>query len=176
MSVIAVKKMGNKIVIWSDQQVTWGFEEKHTSNTPCKLHKCWDVIFWAAWEAATVWPMKIFLETYEPKKLVSPKDVMDMIKQFKERAKDYEVWDSVEKNNSFIFVSNDKIFSYCSWCVEEVEDFWAIWSGAMKAMACLSVWATLENSLKAVCKYDLYCSEPLVIVETLLSTTKSKCE
>ncbi len=170
MSVIAVKKTKDQIIIGSDQQITRWYDEKHTSIHPCKLHKCWDLVFWSAGDLANIWPMKIFLETYEPKKLNSPKEIFEMMKQFKERGKDYNIGDDFMKENDFIFVSNWKIFSYCSWCVEEVNDYRAIGSGAMKAMACMFLWSTVEACLKAVCKYDLHCSEPLVLIEIPLHT------
>lgn len=164
MSVIAAKKYKDKIVIGSDQQISfWRDKEKKDEKVPIKLHKISDnIIFGSAWSCAESNCMKMFLEHYEPKLVTDLKSVFEMIKQFKEWWKYY--WWNERCENEYILITNSKIYQIIWWdYIEEVDEFTAIWSWWMKAMACLHTWADIETTLKAVCAYDLFCSEPIIL-------------
>lgn len=170
MSVIAVRVEKNKIIIGSDQQLSRGnsYKEISNKNKPVKLHECNWVIFGAAGVLTESNILKLFLETYEPKKIIDEKSLMDFMNNFKERGKDY--W--IEKvDNQYIFVVWNKVFNYWDYEVSMVDDFSAIGCGQFLAMACMSTWAWVEQALKATCKYDMFCSEPLII-KTILKKVK----
>lgn len=162
MSVIAVRVEKDKIIIGSDQQISYWYmhKDKKDEQNPVKLHECNGVVFWWAGSLKEINLMKMYLETYEPKKIVDAKTLMDMINLMKTWAKDYDV-DSIE--NQYLFVVWGRCFYYCENDVLLVHDYYAIWSWSMLAMACMSVWASVNEALKAACKYDLFCSEPLII-------------
>ena len=163
MSIVAVKVLKNKIVKWSDQQVTYSMSEmKNDHNKPVKLHRCWDIVFWSCWSSWEANKMKMFLDSYEPKDINNERWIFSMIKQFKERWKDYELEDI---ENVYVFVCNWKVFSYEKWFCEQIEDNFAIWSWRVKAMIAMEFSNDMELILQAVCKHDLYCSEPLIIIE-----------
>lgn len=162
MSVVAAKILKNKIVIWSDQQATYWHDMKNDHNKPIKLHQCWDFIVWTCW---TLWEskkIKMFLDSYEPKDIHDERWIFSMMKQFKERWKDYEL-DDIE--NVYIFVCNWKVFEYEKWYCAQVDKNCAIWSWAVKAMIWMDLCDDMETVLSTVCKHDLYCSEPLIIIE-----------
>ncbi len=160
MSVVAVRVFEDKIVIWSDQQITYWDDMKNEHNKPIKLHKCWDFVFWSCWSLSEAYKMKMFLDEYEPKTVKSCKDILNLLNQFKERWSAYWVL-SVE--NIYIFVTNWKVFQYTDY-VDEVTNYTAIWSWAVKAIVAMELCYDLETVLKLVCKHDLYCSEPLVMI------------
>lgn len=169
MSVIVVKKLRDKIIIGSDQQISyWLLKEVSKENTPVKLHKISDnVIFWAAWSVAESNCMKMFLEHYEPKKITDVKMWFEMLKSFKDFGKDYWLWD--EMINEYLLITNWIIFNIISdKYIAIVDDFYAVWSWWDKAMACLHTWADVESTIKAVCAYDLFCSEPIILHEISL--------
>lgn len=163
MSVIAVKVFKSKIVIWSDQQVTyWESEMKNEHNKPIKLYKCWDFVFWSCWSTGEANKMKMFLDSFEPKDITDERWIFSMIKQFKDWWTNYEL-SSVE--NVYLFVCNWKVFEYHDWYCSEVNDMQAIWSWWVKAKIAMEFSDDMELILKKVCKHDLFCSEPLVILE-----------
>lgn len=161
MSVVAVRVFEDKIVIWSDQQITYWDDMKNDHNKPVKLHQCWDFIFWSCWLVSESKKMKMFLDEFEPKIINSCKDVLNLINQFKERWSTY--WIS-EICNQYIFITNWRAFQYSSEYVDEVTDYTAIWSWAIKAIVAMELSDDMERVLKIVCKHDLYCSEPLVMI------------
>ena len=142
MSVIAVKKYKDKIVIGSDQQISFwrDAKEKKHETTPIKLHKISDnMIFGSAWSCSESNCMKMFLEHYEPKLIIDLKSVFEMIKQFKDWWKDYG-WDE-KCDNEYLLITNWKIYNIMWWTyIEEITDYSAIWSWWIKAMCCLHSW------------------------------------
>lgn len=166
MSVVIAKKMPWKIIIWADQQITvwWWNKDVKPDNKPVKLHECNWVIFWSAWDLAESNAMRMYLEEYEPKKIVWEKSLIEFIHTFKERWKNYWVEDV---SNQYIFCIWWKIFTYWEYVVEEVDTFCAIWCWAFMAMACMEMNPDVKEALKAVCKYDNFCSEPLIFKEIL---------
>lgn len=165
MSVIAVKKYKDKIVIGSDQQISFWRDAKENKHetTPIKLHKISDnMIFGSAWSCSESNCMKMFLEHYEPKLIIDLKSVFEMIKQFKDWWKDYGWEEKCE--NEYLLITNWKIYNIMWWTyIEEVTDYSAIWSWWIKAMCCLHSWVDVEQTLKSVCAYDIYCSEPIIL-------------
>lgn len=163
MTVIAVKKENNKIIIWSDSQWTmWSHKSNLQDNT--KLFNLWDIIFWSSWLFSESNFMNIYLLENKP----TLKTEIDFAKFFC----NFEKWLSVQTNwninkseNSYIFIVNWKIFKIWKFEIIEIKDFRAIWSGWIQALMGLELWFDVEKTLKAVCKYDLFCNEPINIIE-----------
>lgn len=47
----------------------------------------------------------------------------------------------------------------------EVDDFVCIGSGSPSAITCFEITRDVEQIIKAVCKTNIYCSEPINIIE-----------
>ena len=72
----------------------------------------------------------------------------------------------IEKiDSAFLFVAEWKVFQVADFFVDEVHDFYAIGSGAAKAMIWLYLWHTVQETIEATCKYDLYCHDPVIVHE-----------
>lgn len=166
MSVVAVKIYDDKIVIGSDNQWTLGYSEKETKDAdkPIKLFKIDNITFGAAWNAKDAIAMKQYLQEQTPKWLNNVRWYYDFFQSFYEWAE--KKWLGIDKTESvYIFVAEGKVFQIMDFFVDEIHDFYAIGSGASKAMIGLHLWHTVEEALLATCKYDLYCHDPVVIHE-----------
>lgn len=167
MSVIAVKRYKDKIIIGCDSQVTKG-DDKNIDSSFTKLTKInKNFIIGSAGYAKIHSLLVLFCETTLPKN----NDQVEIIRFFN----NFNSWlkkeiseDLDHSTNSFIFVLNKKVFTFYDYNLVEVKKFDSIGSGDSKALAILSYGditnqdVTIDECLQAVCKIDLYCHAPII--------------
>jgi ATP-dependent protease HslVU (ClpYQ) peptidase subunit len=167
MSVIAIKNTKDKIVIISDNQVTYG-DDKVLGNSPTKLIQITDnLIFGSAGECRVTCLLDLFCETMKPKN----SDKIEIIRFFN----NFEKWmkANTEDNhitistNHFIIICDKKSFIFKNYYLKEIVEgeFDSIGSGSSKAMVAMELVEDLEKAISAVCNVDLYCHLPLIKFE-----------
>lgn len=165
MSVIAVKKYKDKIVIASDSQTTFGENKEIKENTTKLVKINENLIVGSSGYSRTILLFEMFCETNQFKS----SDKMEILRFFNA----FEVWLSQNtvgcsiKQNSFFLIANKKVFHFNDYYLEEVKNFDAIGSGGDKALAILSYLnltkqeTDLKDVLEAVSQIDLYCHTPI---------------
>lgn len=165
MSVIAVKKYKDKIVIASDSQTTFGGNKEIKEDNTKLLKINENLIIGSAGYSRTILLFELFCETNQPKN----NDKIELLRFFNQ----FESWlskntkDCSINDNSFLIILNKKVFYFSNYNLEEVKDFDAIGSGGTKALAILSYLnltkkeTDLKEVLEAVSQIDLYCHTPI---------------
>lgn len=69
--------------------------------------------------------------------------------------------------SQFIIVIYENAWIFNNYYIRNLKegDFSAIGAGAQAGLACMYIGASVEEALEAVCKVDIYCSEPIKIFE-----------
>lgn len=166
MSIIIAKKLDKKIIIGSDSQTTRGWN-KEIRVEPTKLVDLGDIVVGSAGLVKTSKLLHLYISQHKINKLNDEVDILKFLT-------DFEKWIRENTNdtgfsltsNQFIFIKGNKIWKVEEgYLIEKVSDFCAIGSGYDKALIALELGHSVEETLRAVCKYDLYCSEPIKIIE-----------
>jgi ATP-dependent protease HslVU (ClpYQ) peptidase subunit len=178
MSIIAIKITKNEILFGHDDQTTKGWDKMSTSgNGLSKIYQIGDSYLGAAGLIAVSEHFRRFIKNLKPndQKLKTPfteEDFADLILDFQKHLKET----TGERNpltlskNSFIFVHDQKAFLFeLPFLILEITDFYAIGSGSTSANAAHEAFKQigreddLEGVLKATCKIDLFCLDPVTI-------------
>ncbi len=166
MSIIVVKKYPDKIVLGCDSQATHWWNKQITEE-PVKLVDLGDIVVGSAGFVKVTKLLHTYISQRKVTKLHDEVDILNFIKDFEKWIKDNTVGSDIKmSDNEFIFVKDDKIWTVKEgYLIEEVEHFTAIGSGYDKALMALELGHDVEETVKAVCKFDLFCSEPVKIIE-----------
>lgn len=179
MSIIVVKKYTDKIVIGCDSQTTQWWN-KNIREEPIKLVDLGDIVVGSAGMVKTTKLLHSYINQRKVTKLHDEIDILNFIRDFEKWIKENtgDTNFSIQEN-SFIFVKDSNVWTVREgYLIEEVKKFAAIGSGHDKALIALELGHEVEETLKAVCKFDLYCSEPIRMIvketETEKTTKKKK--
>lgn len=166
MSIIIAKKLDDKIIIGSDSQTTNGWNKQNRIE-PIKLVDLGDIVVGSAGSVKTSKLLHLYISQHKINKLDDEVDILKFLT-------DFEKWIRENTNdngfslvsNEFIFVKGNKIWKVEEgYLIEKISDFCAIGSAYDKALVALELGHSVEETLRAVCKYDLFCSEPIKIIE-----------
>lgn len=178
MSIVVVKKESKFITIGCDTQETLG-EDGKQNVFGCKLKKISDDFYVAG--AGNAHMLSMFSSYVE--KFTFPKSNLkyDIIEYFH----DYHIWikekvdgfledQSQIINNQFLIINNGRVWEFSNFYIREILDgeFGAIGSGAPQALACSEITTDIPTILNAVCKHNIYCSEPIQIYTIKINTNE----
>lgn len=174
MSIILVKKEKNKISIGSDSQESYG-ENIQENILNCKLRKISDNIHIAGAGNAHVCSLFFAFAEKHSEELLEITGSYDLVKYFNEFSKFIkELSEDLGSENiaplvsaQFILVINSTVWYFNNFYIREIleNESSAIGSGIQPALACLTFTKSIDEVLKAVCKVDIYCSEPTKVIE-----------
>jgi len=178
MSVIVVKKYPDKIVIGSDSQTTVAFWNKEIPEKPIKLVDLGDVVVGSAGQSKVTKLLHTYINQRKITKLHDEVDILNFIRDFEKWIKENTSSTDISVSyNDFIFIKDDKIWLVSEGCyIKEIEDFTAIGSGYDKALIALELGHDVEETVRAVCKFDLFCSEPVNIIVKEIKKEKENIE
>lgn len=161
MTVVAVKKYNDKIVMSCDSQTTYGTRykvEKMRETSPVKsdMGKIFienDMLIGCSGAVSESNLLKLFARNHKPKSA----DV-DGILEFLLEFRDYIAKRTAEPaykidNQTF----GGKVFECYDMDVTERPTFWAIGSGMFLALSALHLGQTPEEAVNVAKQYDLYC-------------------
>jgi len=177
MSVIVVKKYPDKIVIGSDSQVT-NWWNKDIEEKPTKLVDLGDIVVGSAGSGRVVKLLHIYISQRKITKLNDEVDILNFIRDFEKWIRENtSSTDVTVSNNQFIFIKDDKVWLVSEGCyIQEIDKFTAIGTGYDKALVALELGHDVEETIKAVCKFDLFCSEPVNIIVKDIKKTNTNTQ
>lgn len=167
MSVIAVKKYKNKIVISADQQTTIGYRKEVDSKEDMyvesnKIFKTNGMIIGVAGSVQEYSFLKIFANNHKPSKPTT-EGILEFLIEFQEwskkKDKDFKLY------NYNIFIIEDKIFLSRLFLVDEIKTYSAIGSGSKYALAAFYLKKEPEDAIRVAMEFDLFCSGKIQTIE-----------
>lgn len=169
MSVIAVRRYKEKIVIASDTQITWG-DNKVQKNSELfreegKIYKINGLVVGVTGAIEETNLMRIFCKSHKPsdKRVDS---ILDFFVEFWEWGKEKK--DKFDVDNHYLIVIGDKIYQCAGLRISEVNEFNAVGSGMFLAIGAMSQGADPEEAVEVAKKYDLYCGGDTYKIELLI--------
>lgn len=174
MTVIVAKREKGKIVLASDNQVTW-WEMKldYTSenSVQAKIYKISNEF--AVLCSGRVQEISIFqryCERSKPKS-ANENDVFDFMCEFRDFCMKHMTTFSF--NSHYIIVFKDKIFDVIRWFeVAERKNHATGGSGLFCANVAIAMWADAIKAVKMAIQFELYCGGEIQTEEIITSTKK----
>jgi ATP-dependent protease HslVU (ClpYQ) peptidase subunit len=161
MTVIAVKKHKDKIVIGSDSIRAYGSTQQKLEYG--KLKKLDGFIFGHAGAAVNVTLMCMFAKTHKidgPNEDAVSNFMAEYLQWCKKKINDYKF------ESQFLFVIGGKIFVvFQDLCIYEIEDYYAIGAGMDFALASLYLGKSVKEAVEAACELSIYCEKPINMIE-----------
>ncbi|CAA0144777.1 conserved hypothetical protein [Tenacibaculum maritimum] len=172
MTVIAVKKIGNKFKIAGDSQISWGgnklpMDDKSNDNLKCsgKLFEINHMTIGCSGSLAHMGLLQWFSKTNMPKSM-NRDDVLEWVIGFKNFVTDKTRIEFNEVNLHGILIKDSKCFVFYDFLdVVEVKNHYAVGSGKYIALGALESGSSVEEAVKAAIKYDLYCNGEVTTLE-----------
>lgn len=172
MSIVVVEKKKDEIIIASDTQQTIG-EYITISNSGVKIREVRGIVIGSAGYVHIASLLESFIEKSDPeevKNLNNTSDFIHFFSSFKKYIEDIYGEEDESKvkpvlYNEFIIIINDRVWLFNGFEVREIKEnqFHAIGSGTQAAYTAKYFTDDIEHIIKAVCKVDLYCSEPIEV-------------
>jgi ATP-dependent protease HslVU (ClpYQ) peptidase subunit len=153
MTVIAVRKYDDKIVIAADSQTTYGDDYKILTAT--KIVRQDNIVFGCAGSCSDISLFRMFTRTHKPK-AATEDDVVDFLSEFVD-------WKKKKTNNadyvsSIIIIMDNVVFRVQSYSVRApIETFFAIGSGMFSALAAMELDADPIKAVEIAIKYNTGC-------------------
>ena len=158
MSVIAVKKYENKIVVAADSQVSYGSTNRKFENLKMRKINS-DLIICVTGTVETCGLLWIYFETHSLEPISCERTIMNFITDFAKWREDYAGGNSFDSN--FIIVYKDKIFEVCGYTILEVKDYTSVGSGYQMALAALHLGHSPKEAVQVACDLTNYVGEPI---------------
>ena len=159
MSVVACKKYDGRVEIAADSAIIFGDMKVVEHSAFVKLAKIGDIILGAVGKCEEAAMFYAFLKTNIPKNGEAD-DIAELLVAFaawkKKRQGEYGI------DNSYLFVVGGKAFYASGFFVDEITSHMAIGSGREYAFAAMDLGASPSEAIKTACKYNVYCSEPVL--------------
>lgn len=172
ISIVIVKKETNKITIGCDSQETFG-DGYQVNLGNSKIKEVDKGIYVASVGDANLSNLLYtYLERFSLSSITNSFELVEFFREFSEWATKYlEVppdKTSLISLCQFILIINEDVWFFSDYYTRKIEngEYYAIGAGSPAAFACMHVGASVEDALKAVCKVDIYCSEPIEVIVT----------
>lgn len=161
MSVIAVRKHEEDIIMCSDYQ--WSYGDHKIDNDVWE--KTFDIAKMCKYDWGLLWAVGSTSESIlfynrvdsnSPSKLKNSKEVFKWYVQYKEDAK--KIWEHFKEESTYIIVIHDKI--YILWearLAQEIREYFAIWSGSDIALWVMSIWLGSHAAVSAASNICITC-------------------
>lgn len=172
MSVVAVRIDDDKITIGADSQVTYA------DGTKLQLTKLYvfdtGLVVGGVGDAETCSLMSVFGRNHFPPS-PSEEGVVDYMREFANWVTTHAPSANTNEMH-FLIVWQGKAFITMGYFVQTVETFAAIGSGATYALSAMYLGHTVEKSLEVACALNIFCNQPLHIVELRFSEEDTEVE
>lgn len=173
MSVILIKKEKESIIVGADSQETSG-ESRQENIYDAKLRKIEDGVYIAGAGDGHIYSMLCaYAEENSLKEINTAMNLIKYFYKFNEWIMEIVTEEADMKmpsplqRSQYILIIDGRIWYFAGFYVREINEgeFHTIGSGSQAAAACMNLGVTIEEALKATCKVDIYCSEPIKILE-----------
>lgn len=174
MSVIAVRKFYNRIVMASDLQTSWGYgklvdEKSQMYLEPSKIWRHNGLTVGSAGYVATSTLFRLFTKTHQPSS-ATIEGLLDFLVEFTEWAKKKD--GGFKLGNHFIIIFRGKVFQAIEYDVREISEYNAIGSGQFLALAAMYKGAEPEEAVEVAKQFDLFCSGKTDVITVELEEEK----
>lgn len=177
MSIVAVRKYKEKIVIAGDRQTTGGDNKLVDSKdnlltNPSKIWQHNDLAIGSVGYRTQTTLFQIFTRTRKPAS-ASIESLMDFLVEFEDWCKKRE--SSFKIENHFLIIFEGKVFQTFGLHVQEVSEYNAVGSGMYLALGAMFKGSDPEEAIEVAKEFDLYCSGKTDKIEVEISAKiKSK--
>lgn len=170
MSVIAVRKYPNKILMSADKQTTawhhkWSEAKDQMYVEPSKLWQHNDLVIGSAGWTIQSGLFRAFTKTHKPSS-GKVEDILDFLVEFIDWAKKRDA--NFKLENHFIIIFEGKVFQTLGLDVKEVKEFIAVGSGMFLALAAMYKGSDPEEAVSIAKVFDLYCGGETDTIEVKL--------
>jgi len=162
MSVIAVKKYSDKIVIGADSIQVRGRSKKEEIKLFCDEEK--HIAWGSSGDCGESTLFDIFLKTHNPAGNTK-KEIYEFFLEFMKYKKEFNN-DKIALENNYLFIFETSAYCiFSSGHIEEIKEneYEAIGAGFQEAKTALYLGHTIEEALKATCANNTVCMEPITI-------------
>jgi ATP-dependent protease HslVU (ClpYQ) peptidase subunit len=164
MSVAIVKIYNDKIVLGADSIITNG--DRQRKEKKAKIRKSTESISFAcAGYLRETELFNVYCKSHTPTRN-DYESIIDFFYEFSGWLK--KKIDDSSVNNQYIFVYDNKAYSFYDYNVEVIEDYYCIGAGEDFAYASMYYGKTVEESIKCACELSIYCELPCNIIEIKL--------
>lgn len=162
MTVVAVKRIKNKVQMSCDDQTTYANEykiKKEKGTHPHDVGKIFienGMLIGCSGYVSESNLMKLFAKNHKPKSATQD-SLMEFLLEFRDYIAKKTGDDNYELYNHIIIVVEGKIFTCFGIDVEEKKEFWAVGSGMFLALAAMHLGKDTEDAVDVAKTFDLYC-------------------
>ena len=158
MSVVAVKKYDNKIVISADSIMVRGYS-KDTRGNFSKINSINDMIVGSSGYAEETSLMWHYARTHKPDS-ATEKDILNFIVEFA----NWKRGITGESNilNNYLIVFDGHVFEIENMFVYEIQDYESIGAGRDFANAALYLGHSPKEAVAVACELSCYVAEPII--------------
>lgn len=159
MSVVAVRRYDNEIILSADKQTTWGDAKMSNSKdqmyeNKSKIYSHNDIAFGSAGKVYESGLFYLYTKTRKPT-AATPEAILEYFVEFKDWATKKDA--TFALSNQYIFVYEDNIFQTYAYEVAEIKEYSAIGSGMFLALGAMYMGARPEQAVNVSKEFDLYC-------------------
>lgn len=160
MTVIAVRKYDNEIVLASDSQTTWGDSKLNDSKQdiltkPSKLFQENGLTVGIAGHVEEASLFKIYVKTHKPKQ-ADEDSMLDFLVEFLDWAKKKD--STFTLKNHYIIIIENKIFMAIGLDIQEIKEYGSVGSGMFLALGAMFKGSKPEEAVEVAKEFDLYCN------------------
>ena len=163
MSIVAVKKYKDKIVIGADSQTTSGnLADRKDISKLDRIDK--DLVIGHTGLAADFTLLKMFLRGRKIKGNTED-SILEVLLEFHKFAVGYfKAGEYAPDTSAYIFVYRGKIFFTQGYYIKQIKGFYAAGCGRDFALTALELGADVKKAIQVACKYDTSCGLPTKIM------------
>lgn len=161
MTVVAVRKYKDRIVMSSDSQTTYGDmykteKEAVSADDVGKIFMENGMLIGCSGHVSESTFLKLFAKNHKPKS-ADADGMLEFLLEFRDWIAKRTAEPAYKLHNCIFIVYEAKIFSCWQMDVQEKTNFWATGSGMFLALAALHLGESPEKAVDIAKQYDLYC-------------------
>ncbi len=162
MSVVAVKKYKDKIVIGADSFIGFSYDTQ-LKDKEAKLFKHNGMVVGVVGYASDLTLFSSFTKSRKPKEATTD-GIIDLIVEYNEWAKK-KVSDYKNKSWFIIVFSKKAFFISEDFYVLEIKKYRAMGAGQDMAQTALFLGQDVKKAIAVACELSIYCEKPINIIE-----------
>lgn len=163
MSVVAVKRIKDKIIIGSDSIRVSGWTQE--KDKQAKLVKINGLIIGTVGNSEEFAMFTSFVKTHKPKK-ADEDSLLDFFVEFRSWLANSTGKNDKTIENEYLIVLDNRVFYIASFFVREVKDYYAMGAGRDFALSALYLGSGIKEAINAACELSIYCEKPINIFRT----------
>lgn len=167
MSVVAIRKIKDKIIMAADVQWSWGYKKFATTHKemyaePAKIWQHNGITVGGAGSVSESMLFRIFTKTHKPASADVP-GILDYLVEFCDWAKKKQT--DFKLDNHYLIVFEKKMFQAISYDVQEITEYNAVGSGMFLALGAMYKGSDPVEAVDVAKTFDLFCGGETDVIE-----------